>query len=163
MNRPTLTQIRQLNAMYRRRIPADYMDENGHMNVQFYLHVMERGLTELYRRTGMGDYYASADVYGNFALEQHILYLAEVRLGDQVSVHPRLVALSPKRSQMFGFLVNDTRDELAATLETVAMNIDMTRRRGTPFPAEPMIMLRRMLERHQMLEWEAPVCGLLRV
>ena len=163
MTRPTLTQIRQLDAMHRQRVPAAYMDENGHMNVQYYLHVMERGLTELYRRTGMGDYYASADVYGNFALQQHILYLAEVRQDDHISVHPRLAALSPKRSQMFGFLVNDTRDELAATLETVAMNIDMTRRRGTPFPAEAMMLLRRMLARHAELGWEAPVCGLLRV
>ena len=78
--------------------------------------------------------YAAADEIGNFALEQHIRYLAELLQDDQVSVYIRLVDLSPKRAYFLAFLVNDTREELAATVEVVMMNVDIARRRGTPFP-----------------------------
>ena len=163
MRQPTLEQIRQLRRAYRQRVPADFMDENGHMNVRYYFELVERGYNMFYGRLGLGELYASADRYGSFALEQHVRYLAEVLEGERVSVYVRLVALSPKRTNKIGFLVNDTRAQLAATIETVAMNMDMKRRRGAPFPAEPMAALEATLSRHEGLGWQAPVCGVMRV
>ena len=72
------------------------MDENSHMNVQFYVHVAEQGLSECLRRVGMGELYAAADKFGNFALEQHIRYYAEILTGDQVSVHVRVIDVIAK-------------------------------------------------------------------
>ena len=163
MEKPTLDQVRQLTAMHQETVPADYMDENGHMNVRYYFELAERAYNAFYASLGLGKIYASADVYGTFALEQHVRYFAEIMAGDEVSVHVRLAALSPKRSYKIGFLVNDTRDQLAAMVETVAMNIDMRKRRGAPFPAEPMAALTELLSRHQSLDWAAPVCGIMRV
>lgn len=163
MTKPTLEQIRQLQRAHRQRIPPDYMDENGHMNVRFYFELAERGYNTFYERLGLGGLYASADRYGSFALEQHVRYFAEVLEGDMVSVYVRLAALSPKRTNKLGFLVNDTRGQLAATVETVAMNMDMKRRRGATFPSEPMAALETMLSRHEGLPWAAPVCGVMRV
>ena len=158
----TLDEIRQLDCAHQQRIPDRYMDENQHMNVQYYLHMVEQGLSEVFRQVGMGALYAQADQFGNFALEQHIRYFAEILIGDQVSVHVRLLDLTPKRSYMMGFLINDTRGQLAATVESVAMNIDMTERRGAPYPPAAMAKLDRLLERHQSLTWDAPVCGAMK-
>ena len=158
----SLSQIRQLDRAYSLAIPGDFLDENGHVNVQYYLHLVERGLGVLFQQVGLGAVYASADVYGNFALEQHIRYFAELLVNDKVTVHNRLIELSPKRAYFMGFLVNETREELAAIVEVVMMNVDMRRRLGAPFPAAPFAELEALHARHKRLDWSAPVCGIMR-
>lgn len=158
----SLAEIRQLECACKTTIPRAFLDENQHVNVQYYLHLVERGLGELFRRVGLGERYAAADEIGNFALEQHIRYLAELLEDDQVSVHIRLVDLSPKRAYFLAFLLNDSREELAATVEVVMMNVDIVRRRGTPFPPAAKVKLDELLARHRALAWEPPVCGIMR-
>lgn len=158
----TLDEIRQLDRLYKTTIPQAFLDENRHVNVQYYVHLVERGLSELFRRVGLGERYAAADEIGNFALEQHIRYLAELLLHDQVGVYIRLVDLSPKRAYFIGFLVNDSREALAATVEVVMMNVDIGRRRGAPFPSAAKEQLDALLTAHRNLPWQAPVCGVMR-
>ncbi len=158
----TLEEIRQLEPAYAMRIPRDYLDENSHVNVQYYLHLVERGLGEVFQQVGMGEVYADADVFGNFALEQHIRYFAEILVDEDVAVHIRLVELNAKRAYFMGFLVNDSREQLAATVELVMMNVDIKSRRGAPFPAEAFTQLEAMLNRHASLPWSTPLCGIMR-
>ena len=160
--RTTLDEIRQLDRAYETTIPQAYLDENQHVNVQYYLRLVEQGLGEVFRRVGLGERYAAADEIGNFALEQHIRYLAELLHKDEVSVYIRLVDLSPKRAYFIGFLVNDSREQLAATVEVVMMNVDVARRRGTPFPPKAKQNLDALLTAHRNLPWAPPVCGIMR-
>lgn len=157
----SLSEIRQLERTYERRIPVNFLDENSHVNVQYYLHLVELGLGKVFEQVGLGEVYSTADKYGNFALEQHIRYFAEILADDRVSVHIRLVGLSVKRAYFIGFLVNETREQLAASVEVVMMNVDMTARRGAPFPAQAYDELEALFEQHQQLQWEAPVCGVM--
>ena len=158
----TLAQVRQLEKYYERAIPSAFLDENDHVNVQYYLRLVEQGLGAVFSQAGLGDIYAAADPYGNFALEQHIRYFAEILVDDRVAVYIRLIELSSKRAYFMGFLVNETREQLAAVVEVVMMNVAMTQRRGAPFPAEPHARLAEMLARHEQLTWPAPVCGVMR-
>ena len=158
----TLSDIRQLEPMYELKIPADFLDENDHVNVQYYLHIVERGLGRLFDIVGLGSVYAAAELYGNFALEQHIRYLAELLVDEQVIVYIRLIQLSPKRAYLMGFLVNCTQDQLAAIVEVVMMNVDMRTRRGAAFPERPYAQLEALLARHERLPWPAPICGVMR-
>ena len=158
----TLSEIRHLEPIYELAIPADFLDENKHVNVQYYLHIVERGLGQIFENVGLGEVYAAAHTYGNFALEQHIRYFAELLVEDQVSVFIRLIALSAKRAYFMGFVVNESRQQLAAIVEVVMMNVDMKLRRGAPFPAEAYAQLKALLTRHEELTWEAPVCGVMR-
>ena len=159
----SLDEIRQLDRQFQQTIPAEYMDENRHMNVQYYLRVVEGGISAFYIQAGMGDLYERADLYGNYALEQHIRYFAEVLQGDLVSVYVRLLDLSPKHAHFMGFLVNETREQLAASVEAIAMNVDMKIKRGAPFPSEVFSNLEQILNAHQSLPWEAPACGVMRL
>ncbi|MCY3780692.1 MAG: thioesterase family protein [Chloroflexi bacterium] len=159
----SLSEIRQLDRAYELAIPQDFLDENSHVNVQYYLHLVERGLGRVFERVGLGAVYAAADPYGNFALEQHIRYFAEILVDERVSVHIRLVDLSSKRAYFMGFLMNETREQLSAIVEVVMMNVDMIARRGAAFPADSYRDLETMLRRHQELKWEAPICGVMSV
>ena len=157
-----LADIRQLELAHRQTIPASYLDENDHVNVQFYVHLLDLGLTAFFARAGLGEIYAAADEYGTFALEQHIRYLAEIRVDEQISVYIRLLELTPKRAYLMGFLVNDSREESASIVEVVQMNVDMRLRRGAPYPPQAHAALDGILARHQRLDWSAPVCGVMR-
>lgn len=159
----SLTEIRQLENVYTRRIPPEFLDENDHVNVQYYVHLIEQGLGLIFEQVGMGAAYAAADIFGNFALEQHIRYLAEILLDDWVTVYIRLIDLSPKRAYFMGFLVNDTRAQLAATVEVVMMNVDIKRRRGVPFPDAVSARLAELLAVHHDLSWPPPLCGVMGV
>ncbi|MYD09523.1 MAG: thioesterase [Chloroflexi bacterium] len=158
----TLADVRQLDRFYERTIPRAYLDENNHVNVQYYLRLVEKALGAVFGEVGLGQIYAAADPYGNFALEQHIRYFAEILVDDRVAVHIRLIEVSSKRAYFMGFLVNETREQLAAVVEVVTMNVDMSQRRGAPFPAAPYARLAEMLARHEQLPWPAPVCGVMR-
>ena len=158
----TLSEIRQLELVHRQTIPAAYLDENQHVNVQYYVHLVEKGLVAVFERAGLGEIYAAADEYGNFALEQHIRYLAEILLDEQVSVYIRLLELTPKRGYFMGFVINDTREQLACTVEIVQMNVDISQRRGAPYPPAGKAALQALHARHEMLDWPAPVCGVMR-
>lgn len=159
----TLLEVRQLDRVYEQVIPRAFLDENDHVNVQFYLLLVEKGLGAVFHEVGLGQIYAGADPYGNFALEQHIRYFAEILVDDRVSVYIRLIELSSKRAYFMGFLVNETREQLAAIVEVVMMNVAMSQRRGAPFPAAAHARLAETLERHKQLPWRAPVCGVMRV
>ena len=110
----------------------------------------------------MTDDYMREHNYGNFALEQHLRYFAEIHIDDEVSLHVRVVGLSPKRQHLIGFIVNDTRDQLSATVEVVGMNIDMTQHRGAPFPPDVMAKFKAILAKHSQLDWDAPLCGVIK-
>lgn len=158
----TLTEIRQLELAHRQIIPAAYLDENQHVNVQYYVHLVEKGLVAVFERAGLGEIYAAADEYGNFALEQHIRYLAEILVDEQVSVYIRLLELGTKRAYFMGFVINDSRQQLACTVEIVQMNVDISQRRGAPYPPTGMAALQALHARHAALDWPAPVCGVMR-
>ena len=158
----TLAEIRQLELAHRQTIPPSYLDENQHVNVQFYVHLADHGLTNFFASAGLGEVYAAADKFGTFALEQHIRYLAEILVDEQVSVYVRLLELTPKRAYLIGFVVNDTRELLACAVEVTQMNVDMRERRGAPYPSAAMSALQKLHEQHCALEWDAPVCGVMR-
>ena len=158
----TLQQVRQLERAYVMTIPREFLDENSHVNVQYYLHLVELGLGRVFKQIGLGRVYAEADKFGNFALEQHIRYFAEILLDERVAVHIRLIQLTAKRAYFMGFLVNDSRNQLAAIVEVVMMNVDMNARRGAPFPAAPYAQLEALRKAHAKLDWPAPVCGIMR-
>lgn len=158
----TVAEVRQLDKVFEQTIPRAFLDENDHVNVQYYLRLVEKGLGAVFHQVGLGQIYAAADPYGNFALEQHIRYLAEILVDDRVAVYIRLIELSSKRAYFMGFLLNETREQLSAIVEVVMMNVAMSQRRGAPFPAAPHARLTEMLARHEQVSWRAPVCGVMR-
>lgn len=157
----TLEQVRQLDKAYTREIPESFRDENDHMNVQYYVHLFEGGVWWMLQEVGMDATYLRIHQIGNFALEQHLRYFAEIHIGDEVSIYMRLVGLSEKRTHFLGFIVNEARNNLSATVEAIGMNIDMRNRHGAPFPPEPKSKLDDMLATHDALSWEPPVCGVM--
>jgi acyl-CoA thioester hydrolase len=159
---PGLDQVTQLPITHQETVIPDYLDEMGHMNVQYYTKMFDRAIDGVFRMIGFNPEYMEQNQAGSFALEAHSCYLAEARVDHLVVVHSRFLARTPKRFQMMHFMINETRGRLAATLEVVAAHIDMTDRRMSAFPEEMAGKIEHYVKEHQSLDWEAPLCGVMR-
>jgi acyl-CoA thioester hydrolase len=105
--------------------------------------------------------YFQAHHSGVFALQHHIRYLAEVMPGDEIAIHGRLLGVGPKRFHWMGFMLNETHDRLASTIEAVVAHADMRVRRIAPFPPELAARLNKMLAEHTAIDWQPPLSGIM--
>ncbi|MDH5605617.1 MAG: thioesterase family protein [Anaerolineae bacterium] len=140
-------------------IPIDYQDIMGHMNVMWYTHIFDVATFNFFNLFNFGADYHTHSGNGSFAIEQHTRYLAEVRIGDSVTVHTRALGRGGKTVHFMHFMVNDANSILAATTELVGIHIDLNIRRSSPLPETVTASFDKMLATHQSLDWEAPVCG----
>ncbi|MCS6866154.1 MAG: thioesterase family protein [Gemmataceae bacterium] len=147
---------------HRAVVPAAYLDDMGHMNVMWYTHLFSGGTGGLYELIGLTRAYWAAHQAGSFALEQHLRYLKEVRVGQQVTIRSRVLGRSAKRIHLMHFMTLDDAARIAATCETVATHVDLTIRRSSPWPEAIAAAIDRLLAEHARLPWVAPVCGAMK-
>src|SRR5947209_19620986 len=96
-------------ACLRMTVPDEYRDENGHMNVRWYLAIFDEAGYALHARLGLTPEFHNARATGTMDLEHHTNFLHEVLPGDRVAIFVRLVAYSAKRMHYLMFMVNETR------------------------------------------------------
>lgn len=73
---PSLEQVRELPAQLSMASPPKWEDRNGHVNVQFYLTLYERGGWTVLEDVGFDDAWFRRQEVGMFDLEHHLCYLA---------------------------------------------------------------------------------------
>ncbi len=157
-----IEKIQTLPCFNRKTIPKSYLDAMGHMNIRYYIGVFDDAAWRFFAQFGMDMAYYQTENGGAFALEQHIRYLAEVHAGERVAIHSRLLGRTAKRIHFMKFMVNETTGKLAATLEVVGSHADIAKRRTSPFPPDIAARMDVVLVEHQQLDWDAPVCGVMR-
>ena len=147
---------------YQAAIPDNYRDSMGHMNVMWYTHLFSCAF-ELYAEAfGFTEAYMRTNQMGSFALETHVRYLAEVRIGQNVTIRSRALGRSAKRMHFMHFMTIDESGALASIQEHVGAHIDMRVRRQAPWSDEIARRLDELIARHNQLGWEAPVCGVMK-
>ncbi len=142
-------------------VPPEYEDENGHMNVRWYMSIFDDAGYTLIQWIGLTMDYHAQHHTGGFDLEHHLHYLNEVRIGDTVAVYGRLIGRSAKRLHYMMFMVNETAGKLAATFECVNAFADLSQRRTAPYPPEVSAKIDALLAEHNALPWSAPTCGVM--
>ena len=158
---PAPALVRELPLLHQLTVPPEYEDINGHMSVAHHMGIHDQAGLPFFATLGIDERYFSERRLGIMDLEHHLVYLAEVHVGDEVAVHSRVLERSDKVVHGMWFLLNRTRDELANTLEWVSLHVDLEARRATPFSAEVASALDREIEQSRTLDWEPPVCGVM--
>lgn len=147
----------------RKTIPPEYIDIMGHMNVMWYIHIFDYGTRNLFDLFGFGEDYVRSTGNGSFALESHIRYLREAKLGESVTVRSRVLDRTAKTIHFMHFMTRDHDGALAATIEVLGAHADLTERKVTPFPPQVLKKLDPLLAEHQSLGWQAPLSGCIGV
>ncbi|RJO75122.1 thioesterase [Nocardia panacis] len=139
-------------------VPESFEDENGHMNVRHYFDLCTAAIGVLFERIGVDDEYRTTRRQGFFIAEHHIRYFAETAVRDRVSVHSLVIERSTKVVHAMALLVNDTTEQLACTLEMVAINVDFGNRRSTGFDADIAAAIDAELDSAARVACPVPLC-----
>jgi len=119
---------------YAAQVRPEWIDENGHMNLAFYVTVFDGATDLLWDAIGLGQSYRQATGNGTFAVETHVLYRAELLLGDEASVSTQILGADAKRLH----LTHEMRrgSALIAQQEIMLLHVSLDTRRVMPFPPD---------------------------
>ncbi|GGF17199.1 thioesterase [Aliidongia dinghuensis] len=117
-------------------VRPEWIDYNGHMNVAYYVLVFDHATDALFDALGLGADYRQARDLSLFAVESHIRYTRELALGDPVRVESRILGADAKRLHFGHEMFHGTGGWQAATIELMAVHVDLATRRTAAFPSD---------------------------
>ena len=129
-------------------ILPEWTDQNGHMNVAYYVLAFDRATDTLYDGLGIGWSYLDRTARSTFTLAMNVDYVAEVFAGDNVRILSRLIDCDHKRVHYFHEMHHAAKGYLAATTEALSIHINMATRRSEPFPPDIQTRLAAMKSAH---------------
>lgn len=162
MTWPTVAELDELGTLIRQDIPANFEDLNSHVNVRHHyaLHMAgaEMAFVDLF---GIGAEWIDRTGQSSFTVAQHVQFHQEILVGHEVSVHMRVLGMSPKVLHVLSVLANRTTGEVASTIEYVEAHVDLATRRATAMPTQLAARVLTFATRHATLDWELPLSGRL--
>lgn len=136
---------------YRDRVRPEWVDQNHHMNMGYYMVVFDLATDAFFRHVGLGAPYRTAHGMTTFCLEAHITYNREVRENDPLRFTTRLLAHDAKRLHYFHEMYHATEGYLAATNELLTLHVSQVTRRGADMAPELRDRLARVQTAHDAL------------
>ncbi|MBN0986027.1 thioesterase family protein [Amphritea pacifica] len=124
--------------IYRTRIKPEWLDYNNHMNVAYYVLIFDLAGVELVSQLGLSEAVTEQTGISWMVLENHITYNNEVILDQPVEIRCQLIDHDSKRLHLYFEMYAHTDmgvEYLAATLEQMAMCVDLNSRSSCEFPA----------------------------
>lgn len=118
------------------RVPEEWADENGHMNIGHYFRLASHAVWHRMRDLGMAEDYIAARGHSFFVVEHRLRYLGELRPGQRFSVRGGLVGLADKALHGAAFVLDEDGDRVACTFEAVYVHVAMDTRRAAPVPED---------------------------
>lgn len=135
-------------------VRPDWIDNNGHMNVAYYLMAFDKALDDLTDAIGLTRAYRAAHDSGIFVVETHLTYGRELLEGDAYRIETRILGIDGKRLHLFARMRRAEDGEQSATCEMMILHMDMRARRSAPFPAP---ILARLIELEQLAQGGPPL------
>ncbi|MBA4085337.1 thioesterase family protein [Janibacter terrae] len=160
---PTVAEVARIPEACRVVAGPEWEDGNGHVNVAHFYGFHIRAAHESLLRIGVDDAYRSGRRLGVFSMEQHLRFLHEVHIGEEISAHVRWLDRGDKVFHGISVVVNHTTGRIANTLEVLEGHVDLVTRRATPFPADLARRIDAEIAAHRALPWQLPLSGTIGV
>lgn len=129
----------------------EWIDENGHMNMAYYVVVFDGAIDHLWSALGLGEPYRQRTRHGTFAAEAHIHYRAELLEGDFVHVATQILAADNKRIHLAHEMRREDSGAVVAQQEAMLLHVSLVTRRVVPFLPEVAAMIAAGAEAHAVL------------
>jgi acyl-CoA thioester hydrolase len=136
---------------YRDRVRAEWIDNNHHMNMGYYVVVFDLATDAWLDWVGLDADHRRARRVTTFCLEAHVTYHREVRDGDPLRFTTRLLGFDAKRIHYFHEMYHAKAGYLAATNELMSLHVSQNTRRGAPMAPEVLDHLARIQKAHDAL------------
>jgi acyl-CoA thioester hydrolase len=102
---------------------------------------------------GLGEDYFKRTNCSTFTVETHTTYIAEVLEGAEVRCTTQLMGFDDKRIHYFHRMYREADGALSATIEQMAVHVDLSVRRVRPMPDNIQDRLGAMLATHARIDW----------
>jgi carnitine 3-dehydrogenase len=136
--------------LHRRRIPADWIDYNGHVTESRYLQVFGDATDAFLGHLGLdADYLAGGGSY--FTVETHISHLRQLVAGDRVVVTTQVLGSDEKRLHLFHVLLREGESDPVATGEHMLLHVDAASARVAPVAGRVRENVERLRAAHASL------------
>ena len=130
--------------LYEGRVPADWIDYNGHMTESRYLEIFGYTTDALLARIGMDDAMLARG-FSYYTVETHLRHLDEAKQGEAFTATTQLISHDQKRLHVFHRLFHED-GRLLATAEQMLLHVDMKAHRAVPAQLEVLDILRGIAE-----------------
>ncbi len=117
-------------------VRPDWVDDNGHMNLAYYLVLFDGGSDAMFEVLGIGQAYREAVGCTSFAAETHIVYEREMRAGDTAEIVTTVVGVDDKRLHLAHEMYRPGEAARVALQEILFVSVDLTTRRVAPWTQE---------------------------
>lgn len=151
---PSVDQVRSLPSFFDQAVPPEFIDQNGHMNINDYFNLATWAPWKRLVELGVDDSYISDRGLSFFTVEHHIRYLGELRLGERFSIGTGFVGRSAKALLGAAFVLDHERDRLSCVLEVKYVHISIGTRRAVDLPDDVAALLDAEIAAHP---WVADV------
>ncbi|MCH8097147.1 MAG: thioesterase family protein [Proteobacteria bacterium] len=117
---------------YRDRVREEWIDYNGHMNVGYYVVVFDYATDAWLDFIGLTSAYREKNRITTFTLEEHTIFLRELRAGAPLRFTTRLIGHDAKRIHYFHQMYHADEGFLASTNELMSLHVSQKTRRSAP-------------------------------
>ena len=136
---------------YRDVVRSGWIDENGHMNMGYYVVVFDYATDAWLDFIGLTRQYKAAHGVMTFSLESHVTYRRELREGDELRFTTQLLGFDEKRIHYFHEMLHAREGYLAATNELMSLHVSAETRRSAPMARELLEGLEEIQRAHRAL------------
>lgn len=136
---------------WKETVLPEWTDYNGHMNVAYFTLIFDHATDEFYPLVGLGKPYRERTGDSTFAVQCHITYGREASVGDKIRVTTQLLGYDEKKLHYFHTMYHAEKGYQMATLEQLAVHVDLSIRKVCPMPEECQDKLANMWDSHKSL------------
>ena len=140
-----------LPVIHRETVRPEWIDYNGHMNVAYFVLAFDYAVDTLWASLGIDDAYRERTGCSTFAVESHVTYQREMKLGEEMLFSVQLLGYDEKRIHHFYRMYHATEGYLAATCEWLNLHVDLSVRKVTPMPEQVTSRLAALQAEHAQL------------
>jgi len=120
-------------------VRPDWVDNNGHMNMGFYLVVFDMACDTLWAELGLGAPFRARG-FTTFAAETWVNYVRELHAGQPLTSTSEVLGHDGKRLLCRHYLFHAQEGWLAAENEVLYLCVDAAIRRVTPWPEDKLAL-----------------------
>jgi acyl-CoA thioester hydrolase len=144
--------------VYRDHVRPEWIDNNHHMNMGYYVVVFDLATDAWLAWVGLDEAHRRAQRVTTFCLEAHVTYHREVREADPLRFTTRLLAFDRRRIHYFHEMYHAEAGYLASTNELLSLHVSQETRRAAPMAPEILDRLAQIQKAHDALP-RAPQVG----
>ncbi len=132
-------------------VKPEWLDENGHMNVAFYLRAFDHGGEIFFRDIGIGWDYTREGNYTIFMTNCDLDFRRELLKDDPLEVTTQLIDWTPKLVHTYQALYHREEGYFAASSETLFIHVAFADRKSTEMPPHVLERLGEIAKVHNNL------------